>query len=400
MRETHLNPRAEFPGGTLPEPIARVLEDPVDEPRVARMWRRIEERRSKPGQRVGMMVGWAAVGAAVAIVLLFGANLLLQRSATERALDAAAAIGPLLQRGGKPVHVVETSATTGAPIELADGSHITVGRDSRLEPLASSEREFVVLLARGAATFSVVPGGPRRWIIEAGLATVEVVGTVLTVTRTPDAVRVDVQHGIVLVRGATVPNGVARVESGQSIEVRASEPPALAAPGGAGDENRKARPKSTAMESWRDRAAHGAYRDAYGILGAQGLEREVDRAESAEELLTLSDVARLSGHPADAVAPLERLLDAHPKSPRAALAAVTLGRVELDLGHARRASAALERALALGVPVGLEEDVHVRWVEALVKSGNRAAADRAAAIYDERFPHGRRRADVDRWLAR
>jgi transmembrane sensor len=157
-------------------------------------------------------------------------------------------------------------------------------------------------------------------------------------------------------------------------------------------------PGGTAV--WRDAAAHGKYGDAYASLGSDGVARETERAASADDLLAVADVARLSGHPAEAVDPLERLVAVYPSSSRASLAAVTLGRIELGLGRAARAGTAFERALALGVPAGLEEDVRARLVEAYVKIGNREAAQGAARDYERRFPGGRRTADIAHWLTR
>jgi transmembrane sensor len=108
------------------------------------------------------------------------------------------------------------------------------------------------------------------------------------------------------------------------------------------------------------------------------------------DLLVLADVARLSGHPADAVAPLERILNDFSADPQAPLAAFAVGRLELDaLGRPVRAAAALNRALALGLPQSLREDVRARLVEAYLRMGNRAAARAAADAYEREFPAGR-----------
>lgn len=45
----------------------------------------------------------------------------------------------------------------------------------------------------------VQPGGPRRWQVEGGLATIEVVGTA-------GRLRVSVQRGAIVVRGEGVPD--------------------------------------------------------------------------------------------------------------------------------------------------------------------------------------------------
>ena len=123
------------------------------------------------------------------------------------------------------------------------------------------------------------------------------------------------------------------------------------------------------------------------------------RQAGVGDLLLLADVARLSGHPRDAVAPLERILDAYPRDAQAPLAAFALGRLELDaLDAPARAARALDRALALGLPQSLREDARARLVEAHARSGNAAAARAAAAAYRREFPDGRYRARIESQL--
>jgi transmembrane sensor len=399
-----LNPRSEDPVASLPDPLSTMLRDPVDERAVARLWRGVEERRRVPAVRLGAMVGWATLGAAIAIVSMLALGFVTTTTPARGGRVAVQEPGPLLRADGTPVVPVEVAtAATRVLVSLADRSRIAVEPGSRLEPLASSAHEFVVRLARGTVTFDVEPKGPRRWIIEAGIASVEVVGTRFTVTRMPSSVRVVVARGVVLVRGSTVPDGVARLEAGRSLDVRA---PAEKPEHDGGGVVRSAAPhpervpSSLAGKGWRDRVRAQDYAHAYDLLGTEGLELETARAASADDLFTLADVARLSGHPDGAVLPLERLLSTYPSSERAALAAVTLGRIELGLGAPEKASVALERALALGVPAGLEEDVMARLVEADVKAGNRARASAVATDYARRFPAGRRQTDIDRWVAR
>lgn len=416
MRDTKLNPRSDDAGGKLPDPLGHVLRDPVDEKSVPRMWRHIEDRRARQHMPVSVVLGWTLLGAAVATLLLFAANLVWDRAlAMHAAPSAPVTSGPLLLEGGSPIVALEVApAATAVSVTLSDGSQVFVDPDTRLEPLLSSGTDVVLRLVRGHATFHVTPGGPRRWVIEAGLASVEVVGTRFSVFRrvagntlATFSVRVEVEHGVVLVRGQRVPDGVARLEAGASLDVSMPPDPApatSAASIGTALMSPHRRAQGSALEGsaavWRDAAAHGKYGDAYVALGSDGVARETERAASADDLFALADVARLSGHPAEAVEPLERLGAVYPSSSRASLAAVTLGRIELALGHAAKAGAAFEHALALGVPAGLEEDVRARLVEAYVKTGSREAAQGAARDYERRFPAGRRTADIAHWLAR
>jgi transmembrane sensor len=404
MSETRLNPRGEDPGTRLPDPLSSVLRSPMDEESVPRMWRRIDERRLPVRIPLGVVLGWAILGAGIAVATMFAVNLVWEHSSAHPPPSALHATqGPLLLRDGGPLVTVDVAGSEQAKrVDLADGSRLDIDPGARLEPLASSDREVVLRLARGRAVFRIEPGGPRRWVIEAGLASIEVVGTGFSVSRRNDAVRVDVDHGVVLVRGQQVPDGVMRLEAGGSIEVHEPASPSLpATEGSAGPARTSSIPLgggSAPKSTWREAASRGKYVDAYVALGSDGLARETASAASADDLFALADIARLSGHPAEAVDPLKRLVAQYASSSRAALAAVTLGRIELELGEAEKAARALERALVLGVPAGLQEDVFARLVEAHVKAGHPNAARAVASDYAERFPNGRRRADIEQWL--
>lgn len=110
---------------------------------------------------------------------------------------------------------------------------------------------------------------------------------------------------------------------------------------------------------------------------------------SPSELLAAADETRLAGRPLDAVASLEQLLTEHASSSEAPLAAVSLGRIELDvLRRPQRAASAYARALALGVPRELDENVRYRLAIAYDRAGLRSDATRAARAYLEAYPNG------------
>jgi transmembrane sensor len=118
-----------------------------------------------------------------------------------------------------------------------------------------------------------------------------------------------------------------------------------------------------------------------------------------DDLLALADVARLSGHPAEAVLPLERILVEFARDAQAPLAAFALGRLQLDsLGHAQAAVSAFRKALDLGIPRSLREDIRARLVEAYARSGDAGAAQRAADTYFDEFPNGRHARAIQGWL--
>jgi transmembrane sensor len=314
--------------------------------------------------------------------------------------------GPLRFADGRPLAAVDAPAA-GAVLSMSDGSLVDLAAGARLAPLESTGTSFVAMLERGSAHFEVRPGGPRRWQIECGLATVEVVGTGFDCARAPGRLRVTVEHGAVLVRGERVPDRARRLAAGETLDVlEAPVAPSAPAPSKAPSKideaaapaeaivpaapaARPAEPSDNAHAAWRELARDGHHHEAFASLGTQGIARETRRLGVAD-LLVLADVARLSGHGEEAVSPLERILRRFPSDPQAPLAALALGRLDLDTLHRPAdAAVALERALALGVPASLREDVRARLVEAYARAENWPAAQAAAAAYVREFPHGR-----------
>jgi transmembrane sensor len=156
--------------------------------------------------------------------------------------------------------------------------------------------------------------------------------------------------------------------------------------------------KAAAAPSFRDLARRGDYKGAYDALGASGIRRE-SMGDGVDTLLLLADIARLSGHPEEAAAPLARIVARRPNDPRTPLAAFTLGRLELDtLGQPARAARSFKAALALGLSEPLVEDARARLVEALARAGDLEGARAAAAEYERRSPDGQRLKDVRRWI--
>ena len=157
-----------------------------------------------------------------------------------------------------------------------------------------------------------------------------------------------------------------------------------------------ARPTPT----WKVQAREGQFDSAYvqafsATPGARALEAA---AGAPADLLLLADVARLSHHPGDAVAPLDRLLRDHARDPRAPLAAFTLGRVQLDdLGRPREAAGSFRRAQQLDPEGPLAQDALAREVEAWSRAGEAQSARERARLYLERYPGGRRVRSVKRY---
>lgn len=145
---------------------------------------------------------------------------------------------------------------------------------------------------------------------------------------------------------------------------------------------------------WRSLAREQDFNAAYAAIRAT----PSDVKDEAEDLLLASDVARLSKHPDEAVAPLQKIIGDHSSDARAPLAAFTLGRVLLDLKRPADAADAFAKARALDHTGrgSLAEDALAREVEAASLSGDAARARARAEEYLRDYPNGVRAAVVRR----
>ena len=398
-----------------PPLIADLLKDPVDDEMLETITDGVENRRhagasARRRWRTPMM-------AAAALLILIGGVLAWWLSTAPRSSETSPEGGPLqLASGGQFSRLSAPGGDEAATVELDDGSVIEASPGTTIRVVENTATSLLLELGLGRATFSVEPGGPRRWTIDAGRATVEVVGTLFTVERSDRGVEVWVERGRVRVLSDLLEGGVRELTAGQSVAAFGVESRRLdidggpiecaidAVDGGADGGPGVAtvdggRPQRGGGARWRRIARDGDYRRAYELLGSERLRRETDRARDIEQLMLLADVARLSGHPQEAVEPLERAMTRYSSSSRAAVAAFTLGRLESDvLRRQGRAVRAFETCLRLGAAGALHEDASARLAEAHARDGNFAAARAAAEAYLERYPEGRRAERLRRWV--
>ncbi|MBK8408256.1 MAG: FecR domain-containing protein [Sandaracinaceae bacterium] len=375
------------------------LESGVDERKVQSLWRRIGgARRSRPRRERPALARGLSLAAAALVVLgtLGGAGWALTRSMS----------GPLRLADGSPMPST-LEATHAQTFQFDDGSELELAAGSRVDLLDTTRENVRLALRGGHVVFRVRPHGPRHWEVECGPLSIEVVGTVFSVVRDAERVQVSVERGAVLVRGARVPDHVQRLGAGQSLavapdvevpveradEVEAPEP--VAAPEVPPASNT---PRGARAEGWREHLAAGRYLEAYEALGSEGIARETERAQRVEDLMRLADLARLSGHPDDALLPLERIVERHPHSRSAAIAAYTLGRLRLErLGDPGGAVVVFERSLAMGLPAALQEPARARLVRALRADGDPRMED-AGRRYLELYPDGASAGVIRRWI--
>jgi transmembrane sensor len=359
----------------LQAPLRDQLAARVDETAVQRIWTRVRARRggSLLVRRRGLPAWSYGVGiatvTALAVALLIGGIIKYNGS---KAPPSQAAPGPLVARAGTSLSTL--GGERDSEDQLSDGSSIQLEAGSRLEVLENTSKTFVSVLRRGRGTFAVQPGGPRRWTIEAGLATVEVVGTRFTVARGEASVEVEVQHGVVLVRSDLIADRVQRLSAGQRLSVRLPAVP-------------------TDLRTEIPDQVPGP------VSSATAAPLRSASAASLDEQLGLANEQRRRGDLSGAELSLRRALSEHPTGPQAALIAFTLGKLLQDAaGRPADAAAAFERCLASSPPSALAEDALFRAAEAHAAAGHVQAASSSARKYRERYPGGRHASDVMRWI--
>jgi transmembrane sensor len=254
------------------------------------------------------------------------------------------------------------------PLVLNDGSEILPADSSTTIQVAEQTPESTtVALRSGSARFRIRHDRRRAFTVDAGTIVVEDLGTIFAVDRKKDgSVRVAVSEGRV---------AVVYPPSGERFEL------------GAGDERvffpvpepRKPVPPSNDLP--KPPAAEAA---------ATHASSRAHSGDEAASLLSSADVARRSGNPQAAVAPLRRLVERFPRDPRAASAAFTLGWILLtDLGRPQDAAVAFAQAERVAPRGALAEDSAARVAEAWQKAGDLRRAAQAARHYQAAYPNGR-----------
>jgi transmembrane sensor len=392
----------------LERPIKQLLR----EPRVARasidaLWSRIDAARTqqmlvRPLRNSTAAPRVRVLGFAGALGAVFALAALTVIYVVPRAVDAWSSAKstdtPLSRENGEMLHVLDTSGTGAAfDVALSDGSHIHLDPGAKLITTRSDGRQFRAAVERGKVLFDVKPGGPRRWIIDAGDTWATVIGTRFSIARdagdVTGQVTVAVEHGRVEVRGTRVPEGLQALGRGERLVVA---PPSAAS---AAPDVQRAAPAG-APELLEPEPAGTPANDRANTERRPNPPSAPVRAHaiSADQRLKTSDAARASGDYRRAARELQRFLADYPGDARAAIVALTLGRLQLDqLESPKAAAVSFARADRLGLPEAVAEEGAARLVEAYAYSGEKELARAAAARYVRRFPGGARRANVAAW---
>ena len=348
----------------------------------------------RPRSRASRFVFLAAAAALLAAVLLFAR----WRAGTTPHFTAG-------ESAGQVGAWLATSQTSEMPIAFSEGTRLVIAPDSRgrVEDLAPEGATF--LLERGEVRAKVVHQRTTSWRFVAGPFEVHVTGTALRVEWDPTqerfAVRVD--EGSVTLRGPHV-GGLQVVRAGERcvvdlpartirlspVTADAGVPEVVPSGTSSSSENEAPSavpvlpaPSALARPSWTALEAKGNYDAAHAAAVSAGLPTVLATA-SADELLRLAQVGRLSGHrdtERDALLACRKRFGG---KGQAAVAAYELGRASSPA----EAASWFETYLREQPSGPLGREALGRLVEARVAMGDTPAARIAATRYLERYPDG------------
>lgn len=337
--------------------LAAHFREKAQEPRVTRVWSDVDARLS----RVQVRRRW------------------LQRGAFGLVLSGAVALVVLLVLPARDPQ--RTAARSSQVLALADGSRVEHDPADRVEIEAVSAERVELRMTRGRALFRVTPNRARTFLTHAVGYTIRVVGTEYSVDLRA-GVEVSVMRGEVEVRRDGT-SDVWRVRAGErwsSTRMAAAAPAPVTAPPPVAalpsiTSAATAEPEPTAP---KEASKSKARRSAAAAAPARDLE--------AAALFQRAQDARVAGQAAQSVQLLAEFLRRFPDDARAGLVAFQLGRARLELGDARGALEALNRADSAGD--AFREQVEARRVQALEAVGDLAGCRAARALYLRAHAHG------------
>lgn len=359
----------------LRTPVRNHLTQELSEERARRIWVNIGRGRTRvrARRRAAPLLALASITLVVALLLPW------LRSET------APVAAPLDRVDGGTLRFLD--GTQAPYVRLDDGSSIELASAAQLEVLSNHGRAFVSVLRRGRATFEVRPGGPRRWTVETGLGSVEVVGTRFTIAKDADAVEVSVSRGAVVVRAETLPGRGRRLTAGQRL--RLEQPRA--------DTRPAKRPESFSPPAASATAPASAPPATARPATAPPAPPATAVPPSFDDLLALADRERRLGDRGAAIGHLRAAVGHGTADTRRATAAFLLGKLLLESARPGEAASAFARCLQLSPPAALAEDALARSVEAEARAGHPERARNLAQAYRERYPRGSRLGEVSQW---
>jgi hypothetical protein len=151
---------------------------------------------------------------------------------------------------------------------------------------------------------------------------------------------------------------------------------------------------SATIPEWQRLADDGEYAQSLAALEANGGFDAALRDASADQLMTLVDVARATGQRERAIVALRRIVSEHGADPNAPVAAWMLGSELAKVRDLVAAEQAFAMYRALSPNGDFAEDALARQIDMAADQGNLEHARKLAAQYLKEFPDGPRTAEI------
>jgi len=406
--------------------FSQVIRNGVEERTAAELdqgLKGLSARMAAGGTRRRRMIRWSLVGAMAALGCVVVARVApdaWRRLSAPRPPSLVNRIeGGRILEGG----YLRESGHGGIKLFFNEGSKLVFMPGARGRLRAVGKDGARVAIEQGTASFQVMQGGDRRWLIEVGPFLVTVKGTVFTVSWDPSSERfeLNLRHGRVVVSGPVSGEDIA-LRAGQRLlvdlpraETLISEEKPEEAPADSLDPVparavpasslrpplAKDRPvaastpsapatvaKSDGERRWSDEWLSGHWDGILADVERGGIEAALEKA-SSEDLFALANAARYRRRTDLARAALLAERRRFPASPRAIDAIFLLGRVEeaRERGTAR-AIAWYDEYLARAPTGPYAAEALGRKMTLTSEIGGRAEVRPIAEDYLHRFPRG------------
>jgi hypothetical protein len=159
-------------------------------------------------------------------------------------------------------------------------------------------------------------------------------------------------------------------------------------------------PLGASLAEWQRLADEGQYAQALAALESGGGFDKALHDATADQLMSLVDVARATGQRDRAIVALRRIVSEHGADPNAPVAAWMLGNELAKIHDAASAEQAFAMYRALSPSGDFAEDALARQVDMAAEQGHGDHARRLAEQYLKEFPDGPRTADIQTELER
>jgi TolA-binding protein len=373
------------------------LRDHADEARVARIWDRIEHDLTgfeAPPSR-SFRLAYLAVAAAFAA---FGGGIFVGKLAFQERTSPAVAV---VASSDKTAVDVLAAGSEGRTYTLPGGGMLA------LEPGATVELEHIgsavtLKLVQGEASVDTASARyARGLVIVAGAARLDTqAGSVFNVRRNQDDMDISVRDGSVDI---TSPLGSRKLGRGESEAVPIHMHTAVASPNDAPlsprarsavrahrpDEPQATPPPAAQgnVPEWITMVNTGDSSGALGLLrqAPGGIDGAIASAQSALELMAISDAARSKGgDPRAAISALKSLVERFPADPNAPIAAYYLSKMYNAKGQPDLA----KRYQDLYPTAEVAQDALCGQMRAEQEAGHKDEARRKAEEYVAKYPDG------------